>query len=139
MPTFTTEFTVRIVTVVTRIDASLTVPDNAESGNKQFRADETGQFRIPFTYTVGKPRATKAFRIEWEFGDGVTSGPITDLAKTPIGSFHPVYPLQVWDHDRDPTTASVPTPPSEVFRGFFLGVLPTIEGKYDGTITLEQP
>ena len=139
MPTFTTEFTVRIVTAVTRVDASITVVNNPDSGTALYRADATGQFRIPFTYTVGKPRATKAFRIEWEFGDGTTSGPITDLAKTPVGSFHPAYPLQVWDHDRDPTTRSVPTPPREVFNGFFLGVLPTIEGKYDATITLEQP
>ena len=139
MPTFTTEFTVRVVAVVTRIDASIEVQDNPDSGTTLFRADATGQFRIPFTYTVGTPRAVKAFRIEWEFGDGQTSAPITDDAKRPTGSFSPAYPLQVWDHDRDPTTASVPTPPSEVFRGFFLGILPTIEGKYDGTITLEQP
>ena len=129
----------RVVAVVTRIDGSLTVTNNPDSGTALFRADETGQFRIPFTYTVGQPRAFKAFRIEWEFGDGVTSGPITEDSKRPTGSFHPAYPLQVWDHDNNPRTASVPTPPSQTLVGFYLGILPTIEGKYDATITMEQP
>ena len=134
MPTFSDVFQVTVIAgTASRLDGSLTVTPNMETGTKLFRADETGNFRIPFTYMRGRPPAVKAFRIEWAFGDGQTSGPITDASKRPTGSFTPAAPQ--WRHAR----TNIAVGPTEEMPAWFIGILPTIEGKYDGTITMEQP
>ena len=58
MPTFSDVFQVTVVaSITTRIDGSLEVQDNPDTSSALFRADETGNFRIPFTYTRGLPPA----------------------------------------------------------------------------------
>lgn len=126
MPQFHDTFLLTVGSI--RISAGIAVNE----GYDDFQVTPGQKFTVPFTYNLGKPKATADFTYTWLGAGGGSIGP---TQRPSGGTFNPVAPEQA----KEVGGRTVLIGPNEQLAGTFTARAPVLPTTIKGRLFIHQP